>query len=70
MEVQHGVPWRALLAFLLLPALLMLRIQVEERMLRKDLPGYVDSCEKVRFLLGPRSLVSGVPVPSIVSSHS
>ena len=45
--------WWALPALLPLPALLVLRIHGEERLLRQELPGYVEYSEAVPFRLVP-----------------
>lgn len=45
--------WWALLPFLLVPPLLVLRILDEERVLREQLEGYSEYCERVRWRLVP-----------------
>ncbi|MFY9153198.1 MAG: isoprenylcysteine carboxylmethyltransferase family protein [Prolixibacteraceae bacterium] len=45
--------WWAFLMFGLLPVVLIFRILDEERVLKKDLPGYQEYCQKVRYRLIP-----------------
>jgi protein-S-isoprenylcysteine O-methyltransferase Ste14 len=45
--------WYALIVFGFLPLILVFRILSEEKILRKDLKGYVEYCEKTRFRLIP-----------------
>jgi protein-S-isoprenylcysteine O-methyltransferase Ste14 len=45
--------WWALIVFGFLPVILVFRILSEERILRKDLKGYTEYCEKTRFRLIP-----------------
>ena len=47
-----GSYWGLLVAFASLPALIW-RLLDEERILKRDLPGYVDYCRRVRFRLIP-----------------
>ncbi len=47
-----GSYW-AVLPFLFMPAILIYRILNEEEVLRRELPGYVEYCEKVRWRLVP-----------------
>jgi protein-S-isoprenylcysteine O-methyltransferase Ste14 len=47
-----GSLW-SLLPFLLLPPLLVWRVRDEERVLREELPGYGEYCERVRWRLVP-----------------
>jgi protein-S-isoprenylcysteine O-methyltransferase Ste14 len=50
--VALGSYW-ALLPFLLLPPFLVLRIRGEEKFLEKELPGYLEYTQKVRYRLIP-----------------
>ena len=45
--------WWAFLVFGFLPVILVFRILDEERILRRDLPGYPEYCRKVRYRLIP-----------------
>ncbi len=45
--------WWGLLIFALFPVVLIFRILNEEKMLRRDLPGYLEYCRKVRYRLIP-----------------
>jgi protein-S-isoprenylcysteine O-methyltransferase Ste14 len=45
--------WWGLLVFLLLPAFLVFRIRNEEGLLARELPGYQEYCQKVRYRLIP-----------------
>lgn len=45
--------WVAYLPFLLVPPLLVLRIRNEEKVLRRDLQGYIDYCQRVKWRLLP-----------------
>lgn len=45
--------WWAFLIFGFFPVVLIFRILDEERVLRRDLPGYSEYCQKVRFRLIP-----------------
>lgn len=45
--------WWAFLAFAFLPVVLVIRILDEERLLKRDLPGYPEYCQKVRYRLIP-----------------
>lgn len=45
--------WWAFLIFAFLPVILVIRILDEERILRIDLPGYPEYCQKVRYRLIP-----------------
>jgi protein-S-isoprenylcysteine O-methyltransferase Ste14 len=44
----------AIIPFLTLPAFLVFRIQNEEKVLLRELPGYKEYCGKVRYRLVPR----------------
>lgn len=50
--IALGSYW-AVIPFLLLPPLLVVRIVNEEKVLKEGLPGYKEYCEKVRFRLIP-----------------
>jgi protein-S-isoprenylcysteine O-methyltransferase Ste14 len=52
MPLALGSAWSLLLLFPLLP-ILAWRLIDEERVLRRDLPGYADYCRKVRYRLIP-----------------
>jgi protein-S-isoprenylcysteine O-methyltransferase Ste14 len=43
----------ALIPALLLPVVLAARIGNEEQLLRRDLPGYVEYCQKVKYRVLP-----------------
>jgi protein-S-isoprenylcysteine O-methyltransferase Ste14 len=45
--------WWALLAFIFWPVVLITRIFNEEAVLHKELPGYTEYCQKVRYRLVP-----------------
>ena len=45
--------WYALLIFLIYPAVIVVRLQGEERLLSKELPGYAQYREKVKYRLLP-----------------
>ena len=45
--------WYALLIFLIYPAVIVVRLQGEERLLSKELPGYAQYREKVKYRLIP-----------------
>lgn len=45
--------WWALIAFIFWPIVLIFRIFNEEAVLHKDLPGYTEYCQKVRYRLIP-----------------
>jgi protein-S-isoprenylcysteine O-methyltransferase Ste14 len=45
--------WYALLIFLIYPAVIVVRVQGEERLLSKELPGYAQYREKVKYRLIP-----------------
>jgi protein-S-isoprenylcysteine O-methyltransferase Ste14 len=51
--VALGSFW-ALIPFLFMPAVLAFRILNEEKVLLRDLPGYVEYCRKVRYRMIPR----------------
>jgi protein-S-isoprenylcysteine O-methyltransferase Ste14 len=50
--IALGSYW-ALLPFLTLPYFLILRIQNEEEVLKRELPGYTEYCQKIRYRLIP-----------------
>lgn len=52
MPLALGSAWSPLLVILVLPVLAW-RLLDEERVLRRDLPGYADYCRRVRFRLIP-----------------
>jgi len=51
--VALGSSW-AMIPFLLIPVVLVFRILNEEKVLLRDLPGYVEYCRKVRYRMIPR----------------
>lgn len=45
--------WYAAIVFLIYPALIIVRLKGEEKLLMKELPGYEDYCNKVKYRLVP-----------------
>lgn len=45
--------WYAAIVFFIYPALIIVRLKGEEKLLMKELPGYEDYCNKVKYRLVP-----------------
>ena len=45
--------WYALIAFAFYPAIIVIRLQDEEKLLTRELPGYADYKQKVKYRLIP-----------------